>query len=114
MPSPEEKQDLFAAIDADGEVDQSEKDASKILYDALSDSRDELSAASEIPADDQRLSRQVKDAAAKRSAEIQGGRSPRISSATEVSNDGQPIPMYLWLLWGLALAGAGVAIYLLW
>ena len=65
-----DKQDLFRAIDAEQDVDPDDKAASKVLYNALQEGRDGLGAVVTSQLMIKKLSRQVRDAAAKRSAEI--------------------------------------------
>lgn len=101
--------DLFAAIDAEAQDDDERQD-SREIYHALCEGKEALSASAELPADDVNLSERIHQAASVRSQEVRAA-SASVGSQ-RLDTTGAPVPAWMWVLWVVAVIGAGLAIYL--
>lgn len=100
-PGPDE-QELYAQIDREA-ADDRERTASKALYRALKENRQDISGQAQIP-DDPRLSERILAEARTRSAQISAA-----SRRAEAEHQSGGIPWWLWLAWALAVAGFAAA-----
>lgn len=105
--SDDKRQRLFEAIDREA-ADPAESADSKMIYDALRDGAGRLGAVAEIPAEDRRLSESIHEAASRRSHELRTGQS-YTSSVLDMQR-ARPVPLWLWIAWGVAILGAVLAL----
>ena len=101
------KDDVYATIDREA-ADDRERQASRVLYEALKANRDAIDGESRLPAEDRQLSETILAEARRRSAQISAGarRSTQVLAAPA-----KPIPTWLILAWLLAIAAVIVAIW---
>ena len=110
MPATTIRDQTFAVID-ELTSDLHEAEDSKALYGLLAERKDELGGESAIPAEDDRLSHQIRSEAAKRSREVSALR--QMASSNRFNADpGRPIPLWLWLAWVVAIAAVIAAWHL--
>ncbi|MFW5860526.1 MAG: hypothetical protein ACOCYP_10915 [Planctomycetota bacterium] len=102
----------IAAGAAEAHADAEEASDSQALYHLLKSRADQVGGVAEIPAEDQKLSREIYAQAESRSREISALR--QMSESARVRSDtGKPIPVWMWTAWILAIVGAVVAFLLI-